>query len=181
MSGLSRLLCTLLFSVPLFGQATISGLEIGTPTQSIPVLDITGQYRGQRICYVCEFQDAPNVLAFFRDAGEDTAELISQLNDLYLRNKDGGFKAVAMIVAGEEASAWLEDLNRSENIEIPLTVFRRGPRDVAARLYELNPEVGNTFLVTVNRFVFANIAGIQPDEFVRVAQAVEAMLAEARQ
>ena len=159
----------LLLAAPAFGQSDISGLDVGAPTHSIPVLDITGDYQGQRICYVCEFQDDPNVLAFFRETGDETAEFIVQLNDLYLRHRDSGFRAVAMIVAGEDATAWLEALNESADIEIPLTVFRRGPRDVAARLYELNPEVENTFLVTINRFVAANVADIGPDQFDRVA------------
>jgi len=141
----------LLLGAPAFGQSDISGLEVGAPTQSIPVLDITGEYKGKRICYVCEFQDDPHVLA----------------------------KAVAIIVAGEDAAPWLEELDESAGIDIPLTVFRRGPRDVAARLYELNLDVGNTFFVTVNRFVDANVAGIRPDEFGRVVDATAAMLAEA--
>jgi hypothetical protein len=169
--------CLMLVSVPLFSQSDVSGLEIGAPTHSIPVLDITGAYKGARICYVCEFQDYPNVLAFFRETGVETAELILQLNDLYVENKARNFKAVAMIVAGEEATGWLEDLNESADIEIPLTVFKRGPRDVAARLYALNPDVENTFLVTVDRFVFANVADIGPDQFDRVVRASEDMLA----
>ena len=159
-------------------DAPISGLEVGAPTYSIPVLDVTGPYKGQLICYVCEFQDAPNVLAFFRDAGDETAELIVQLNDLYLEHKAGNFKAVAMIVAGSETAERLEALTEAAGLEIPLTVFRRGPQDVAARLYALNPDVPNTFLVTRNRFVVANVADVGPGEFERVAAAADDMLAQ---
>ena len=166
----------LMLGSPASGQAPASGLAIGAPTASIPVLDITGPYKGQRICYVCDFQDDPNVLAFFRDTGDETAALIVRLNDLYLQQKASGFKAVAMIVAGEDAAAWLEELHQTANIEIPLTVFRRGPRDVAARLYELNPDVSNTFLVTRNRFVVANVSGIGPDGFDEVTDATREML-----
>jgi hypothetical protein len=158
--------------------AVVSGLEVGSPTASIPVVDVTGAYAGKRICYVCEFQDDPNVLAFFRDTGEDTAELIAALNELYLQHRDEGFKAVAMIIAGEEAKPWLEELNAAKDLEIPLVYFRRGPKDVAARLYKLNPEVDNTFLVTIDRFVVANVSAIEPGEFGRVAEATSAMLAE---
>jgi hypothetical protein len=83
-----------------------------------------------------------------------------------------------MIVAGPDASKWLEDLSASKDLEIPLTVFRKGPADLAAKLYELNPEVDNTFLVTFDRFVVANVAGIEPSEFGRVAAATERMLAD---
>jgi hypothetical protein len=155
----------------------VSGLDVGAPTVSIPVLDVTGPYKGQPICYVCEFQNDPNVLAFFRDTGETTAQLIVKLNDLYLRNKDRNFKAVAMIIAGDTAKPWLEELQASKHIQIPLVVLRRGPKDVAVRVYSLNPAVENTFLVTVDRFVAANVTGIAPDEFGRVADATASMLA----
>jgi len=178
-AALALCCATFLPGLPAAAQDSVSGLEIGAPTASIPVVDVTGAYKGQRICYVCEFQDDPNVLAFFRDTGDETADLILQLNELYLRNKDNNFKAVAAIVAGEEATAWLEDLNASADIEIPLVVLRRGPRDVAVRLYKLNPDVDNTFLVTVNRFVAANVADIAPGEFGRVADATAQMLAQA--
>jgi hypothetical protein len=158
-------------------EDVLSGLPAGAPTVSIPVLDVTGPYKGERICYVCEFQDFPNVLAFFRGTGDETAELIVALNDLYVRNKDRDFKAVVMVAAGPEASPWLEELSASKGLEIPLTVFRKGPADLAGRLYELNPEIDNTFLVTLDRFVVANVAGIEPADFGRVSEATEQMLA----
>jgi hypothetical protein len=158
----------------------VSGLPVGATTQSIPVSDVTGPYRGERVCYVCEFDKAPGVLVFFRDTSEATAKQIIQLNDLYLKNKSVNFKAVAMIIAGESAKRWLEELNRSARLEIPLTFFTRGPKDAAARVYNLNPAVANTFLVTVNRTVVANISDIGPEQFHRVAEAAAEMLARVR-
>ncbi|MBI4520026.1 MAG: hypothetical protein HY701_04265 [Gemmatimonadetes bacterium] len=155
----------------------ISGLSAGEPTQSIPVFDVTGPYKGQRICYVCDFQADPNVLAFFRDTSKETADLIVQLNKLYLSHKARNFKAVVMMVGGAETKAWLEDLSRSAKLEIPLTYFNKGPKDVAARLYKLNPEVENTFLVTTDRYVVTNVSGIAPEEFGQVADATAKMLA----
>jgi hypothetical protein len=157
-----------------------SGLSPGTATESIPVSDVTGPYKGERVCYVCDFERDPNVLAFFRDTSENTAKQIVQLNQLYLKYKDRKFKAVAMVVAGESAKKWLEDLNRTEKLEVPLTYFTKGPKDVAARLYKLNPAVQNTFLVTVDRTVFANISDIETDQFERVATATEQMLSGTR-
>jgi hypothetical protein len=173
-------LATAVLALPALPVAAdvVSGLESGAPTASIPVVDVTGQYKGQRICYVCEFQDDPNVLAFFRDTGEDTAKLIVELNALYLEHKNEGFKAVAMIVAGEDSGPWLEALQAAQDLEIPLTYFRRGPNDVAARLYEINPDVDNTFLVTINRFVAANVSAIDPGRFDEVADATTQMLAQ---
>jgi hypothetical protein len=153
-----------------------SGLPVGTSTHSIPVSDVTGPYSGQRICYVCDFENAPNVLAFLRGPSEETAQLIVQLNQLYLKNKDRNFKAVVMMVAGSGTKKWLEDLSRSEKLEIPLTFFTKGPNDAAARVYKLSPDVRNTFLVTVNRTVAANISDIGPGEFSQVVDATERIL-----
>ena len=158
----------------------VSGLPAGTTTQSIPVSDVTGPYKGQKICYVCEYDKAPDVLAFFRDTNEETARQIIQLNELYLRNKSRNFHAVAMIIAGESSRKWLEELNRSAHLEIPLTYFTKGPKDPAARVYNLSPAVANTILITVNRSVVASFSDIGPDQFSRVADAAAEMLAGIR-
>ena len=177
-TGAIALFCLLPLGTSVAEEAPVSGLDIGAPTASIPVLDITGKYQGSRICYVCEFQDDPNVLGFFRDTSDETAELIVQLNDLYLSHKGTDFKAVAMIVAGESAADWLTELNESANIEIPLTVFKKGPQDLAVRLFELNLDVDNTFLVTVNRSVVTNVADIGASDFERVVDATTQMMAQ---
>jgi len=174
------ILCPALLGVAVLAAEIVSGLAVGATTQSIPVSDVTGPHKGERICYVCDYDKAPNVLAFFRDTSDATARQIVQLNDLYLKNKSRNFKAVAMIVAGESSKKWLEDLNRSTHLEIPLTFFTKGPKDVAARVYNLNPTVANTFLVTVNRSVVANVSDIGPDQFSRVADATSEMLAGVR-
>lgn len=165
-------------AIAAFAADLISGPPIGATTQSIPVTDVTGQYKGEKICYVCDYDKAPNVLAFFRDTSDATAKEIVSLNDLYLKNKSRNFKAVAMVIAGESTKKWLEDLNRTNHLEIPLTYFTKGPKDVAARVYSLNPAVANTFLVTVDRTVVANISDVQPDQFSRVADAASDMLAK---
>jgi hypothetical protein len=171
------ILCPLLLGALAPAADIVSGPPVGATTMSIPVSDVTGPYKGQLICYVCDYDKAPDVLAFFRDTSEDTAREIIQLNDLYLKNKSRGFKAVAMIIAGESAKPWLEELNRSAHLEIPLTYFRKGPKDPAVRVYNLNPAVANTFLVTRNRSVAANISDIGPEQFSRVADATSEMLA----
>jgi hypothetical protein len=158
----------------------ISGPAIGATTMSIPVSDVTGPYKGTLICYVCEYDKAPDVLAFFRDTSPETAKEIIALNDLYLKNKSHDFHAVAMIIAGESSKQWLEDLNNSAHLEIPLTYFRKGPKDPAVRVYNLNPAVANTFLVSVDRSVVANFSDISPDQFSRVADATSQMLAGRR-
>ena len=154
----------------------VSGLAAGTPTPSVPVLDITGAYAGKRTCYVCEFKDDPNVIAFFRDADEQTADLIVQLDKLYRQEKKRHFKAVAIVVSGPDAKPWLEELRKSRNIEIPLTVLNKGSKDVGVKLYKLDPKVRNNFLVTRNRTVDTNFSDIEPNSFDKVKQATLTML-----
>ena len=160
--------------------AVVSGLAAGTPTPSVPVLDVTGKYAGKRICYVCDFQNDPNVIAFFRDADEQTAALIVQLDKLYRQEKNRNFKAVAILVPGPDAKAWLEQLRQSRNIEIPLTVFAKGPKDVGVRLYKLDPNVRNTLLVTRDRVVETNFSDIGASDFEKVQQATVSMLTKSK-
>jgi len=166
--------------VAAFAADVVSGLSIGATTQTIPVTDVTGQYKGEKICYVCDFDKAPNVLAFFRDTSDATAKEIVALNDLYVKNKARNFKAVAMVIAGASTKSWLEELNRANHLEIPLTYLTKGPKDVAVKVYQLNPAVANTFLVTNDRTVVANISDIAPEQFGRVADAASDMLAKAK-
>jgi hypothetical protein len=158
----------------------VAGLPAGTPTPSVPVLDVTGSYAGKRICYVCEFHNAPNVIAFFRDADEQTAELIVQLDKLYQQEKQRNFKAVAILVVGPDAKPWLEELSKSRKIEIPLVVLSKGPKDVGFRLYKLDAKVRNTFLVTRNRVVETNVSDIGSGDFDRVKQPTLSMLSKSK-
>jgi hypothetical protein len=158
----------------------VAGLAPGTPTPSVPVFDVTGAYAGKRTCYVCEFKDDPNVLAFFRDADQQTADLIVQLDKLYRQEKNRKFKAVAIVISGHDAKPWLEELRKSRNIEIPLTVLHKGPKDVGIKLYKLDPQVRNTFLVTRNRVVDTNVSDIAASGFDRVRQSTLSMLAKSK-
>jgi thiol-disulfide isomerase/thioredoxin/rhodanese-related sulfurtransferase len=157
----------------------VAGLAPGTTTSTVPVLDVTGPYAGKRICYVCDFQDDPNVIAFFRDADDRTAELIVQLDKLYRQEKTKNFKAVAILVSGPDVAPWLKELSKSRIIEMPLTVLAQGPKDIGYRAYKLNPKVANTFLVTRNRVVEQNVSDIGPSGFDKVQQAASTMLTNA--
>lgn len=153
-----------------------SGYAVGETTQSFTVFDVTGPYKGKRICYVCEFQDEPNIIGFFQNTGDKTAQMITQMNDLVQKNKERHLKAVAVIVAGMDAQPWLEQLSATKKIEIPLVVLRKGTNDLAVKLYRLNPAMDNTFMVNIKRKVIANYSGIEADKFNLVADAATKML-----
>ena len=57
------ILVSLLFATTAFAADVVSGLPVGATTQTIPVTDVTGPYKGEKICYVCDFDKAPDVLA----------------------------------------------------------------------------------------------------------------------
>ncbi|HLB31447.1 MAG TPA: hypothetical protein VJN91_07960, partial [Gammaproteobacteria bacterium] len=73
---------------------------------------------------------------------------------------------------------WLEELKQAKGIEIPLVVLKKGQKDVAVRMYKLDPAVKNTFLVNINRLVKANISGVNPEDFGMVESAMQQMLAQ---
>ena len=89
----------------------------------MPVLDVTGAYAGKRTCYVCEFQNDPNVIAFFRDADEQTAELIVQLDKLYRQEKTRTSRPWRFSSRDPTPSPGCEELSKSRNLEIPLVVL----------------------------------------------------------
>jgi len=59
-----------------------------------------------------------------------------------------------------------------------MVVLKKGQKDVAVRMYHLDPEIKNTFLVNVNRIVMANLTEIESGSFDQVAEATTRMLAE---
>ena len=173
--------CLLLFALAApaaDNDSVVSSYKVGETTQSFTVYDVTGKYKGKRICYVCEYQDEPSVIGFFQKPDEKTAEFITKLNKLYEQNKARHLKAVAVIVSGMDAKPWLEQLNQAKGIEFPLVVLKKGPKDLAVRLYRLNPDVDNVFLVNINRKVTANISGIDTKDFQQVADAATKMLSD---
>jgi hypothetical protein len=176
---LAPILATGLFVTGARAQV-VAGLPAGTPTPSVPVFDVTGPYAGKRTCYVCEFKTDPNVIAFFRAADPETADLIVQLDKLYRQEKKRNFKAVAIVISGHDAKPWLEELRKSYDLEIPLTVLHKGPQDVGVKLYKLNPQVRNTFLVTRNRVVDTNLSDIPASGFDKVKQATLRMLTKSK-
>src|SRR3972149_1696860 len=108
------ILGVLFFSAGSLAAQIPAGLPAGSLTESIPVSDVTGPYKGERICYVCDFESLPNVLAFVSNPSDDAAKMIVDLNRLYLKHKARNFKAVVMVMAGNSSKKWLEDLNRNE-------------------------------------------------------------------
>ena len=175
--------CFLCAGIGLFAadQAkVVSGREVGAITPSFVVLDVTGPHKGEAICYVCEYRGAPTILGFFQESGEETARLITKMNELAQKEQKKDLKAVAVMISGPENKEWLEQLAKEKGIKIPLVVFRKGKSDLNMKLYKLNPEAKNTFLVATNREVAVNLTNVNDASFGQVADAAAKVLSVPR-
>lgn len=154
-----------------------SGRPVGAVTPSFRVIDVTGKYKGQDTCYVCEYGEAPTVIAFFDGPSDQAADLIVKLNSLAQKESSKNLKAFVVMVNGPDSKPWLEKLAQDKGIQIPMVYLARGTKDLGVRLYKLNPQAKNTFLVDDKRQVVTNLVNV--DDFQKVADASEKMLATA--
>jgi rhodanese-related sulfurtransferase len=162
-------------SATLNGPLT-SGRPVGAVTPSFRVVDVTGQYKGQQTCYVCEYGTKPTILAFFRKPSEQNADLIEKLNKLVATNSQKNLKGVVVMVNGKESKEWLEKLAAEKGIKIPMVYLLNGPKDLGVRLYHINTAADNTFLVNDKRTVRTNLVNVKDNNFNEVAQATNKML-----
>lgn len=154
-----------------------SGRPVGAVTPSLRVIDVTGKYKGQDTCYVCEYGTAPTVIGFFPKPSDQAADMIVKLNALVQANKN--LKGFVVMINGAESKDWLTKLAADKGITIPMVYFAKGTADTGMRLYKLNPTAENTILVDINRQVYANFVNTTDDTFQNVAEASTKMLASA--
>jgi rhodanese-related sulfurtransferase len=154
-----------------------SGRPVGAVTPSLRVIDVTGKYKGQDTCYVCEYGTAPTVIGFFQKPSDQAADLIVKLNALVQSNKN--LKGFIVMISGPDSKDWLTKLAADKGITIPMVYLAKGTQDTGMRLYKLNPSVDNTILVDDNRTVFANFVNTTDGTFQQVVDASTKMLASA--
>jgi rhodanese-related sulfurtransferase len=153
-----------------------SGRPVGDVTPSFRVVDVTGKYKGQQTCYVCEYGEAPTILAFFDKPSDQAAALIVKLNNLVSQNSQKDLKGVVVMVNGEESKPWLEKLAAEKGIHIPMVYLLHGDKDLGVRLYHINTQADNTFLVDNKRTVQTNLVNVTDNSFSEVAQATTKIL-----
>jgi rhodanese-related sulfurtransferase len=159
------------------GGPIASGRPVGAVTPSLRVIDVTGKYKGQDTCYVCEYGAAPTVIGFFQKPSDQAADLIVKLDALVKSQKN--LKGFVVMIAGPDTKDWLEKLAADKGIQIPLVYFAKGPQDTGMRIYKLNPAADNTILVNDNRQVVANFVNVNDTSFQQVEDASVKMLASA--
>jgi rhodanese-related sulfurtransferase len=153
----------------------VSGRQVGAMTPSLRVIDVTGKYKGQDTCYVCEYGAAPTLIGFFNKPSDGAADLIVKLDALVKSQKN--LKGFVVMTEGADTKEWLEKLAADKGIQIPLVYFAKGNLDLGMRLYKLAPAADNTILVNDNRQVVANFVNITGSTFTQVQDAAVKMLA----
>jgi rhodanese-related sulfurtransferase len=153
----------------------VSGRQVGAMTPSLRVIDVTGKYKGQDTCYVCEYGAAPTLIGFFNKPSDQAADLIVKLDALVKSQKN--LKGFVVMTEGADTKEWLEKLAADKGIQIPLVYFAKGNQDLGMRLYKLAPAADNTILVNDNRQVVANFVNINGSTFAQVQDAAVKMLA----
>jgi rhodanese-related sulfurtransferase len=153
----------------------VSGRQVGAMTPSLRVIDVTGKYKGQDTCYVCEYGAAPTLIGFFNKPSDQAADLIVKLDALVKSQKN--LKGFVVMTEGADTKEWLEKLAADKGIQIPLVYFAKGNQDLGMRLYKLAPAADNTILVNDNRQVVANFVNINGSTFTQVQDAAVKMLA----
>lgn len=154
-----------------------SGRAVGAVTPSLRVIDVTGKYKGQDTCYVCEYGPAPTIIGFFNKPSDQAAGLIVKIDALVKSQKN--LKGFVVVTEGAASKDWLEKLAADKGIQIPLVYFARGLQDSGMRIYKLNPAADNTILVNDNRQVVANFVNVTDANFAQVQDASVKMLASA--
>ncbi len=152
----------------------VSGRQVGAVTPSFRVIDVTGKYKGQDTCYVCEYGEAPTVIGFFQKPSDEAAALIVKLNALVTSKKD--LKGFVVMVEGPDSKDWLEKLAAEKGITIPMVYLAKGPQDLGVRVYKINTQAQNTFLVNDKRQVESNFVNVTGDTFQQVADSTNKML-----
>jgi rhodanese-related sulfurtransferase len=153
----------------------VSGRQVGAMTPSLRVIDVTGKYKGQDTCYVCEYGAAPTIIGFFNKPSDQAADLIVKLDALVKAQKN--LKGFVVMTEGADTKEWLEKLAADKGIQIPLVYFAKGAQDLGMRLYKLAPAADNTILVNTNRQVVANFVNVSDSTFGQVQDAAVKMLA----
>lgn len=153
-----------------------SGRQVGAVTPSFRVIDVTGKYKGEETCYVCEYGEAPTIIAFFDSPSDQAADLIVKLNAVAQKDASKNLKAFAVMVNGPDSKAWLEKLAQDKGIQIPLVYLQKGTADLGVRLYKINTQAKNTFLVNDKRQVVVNMVNVDSNSFQQIADASTKML-----
>jgi hypothetical protein len=153
-----------------------SGLPVGMRPLPFTSNLVTGPYRGQQHCYICELKEEPVVLVFARNMDPATAELMRRVQQAALKHADsklfGWFvflgPGAAPAEARLEAAAYdFANANEATSLAVAALGDPQGPPG-----YRIAPDADITVLLFRNKKVIANFAYRKADWNVAAADAV---------
>jgi hypothetical protein len=103
-SGRGGSLLFLAAIVPVLAQALRSGPQPGDRLLPFTSTMVTGPYRGQQHCYICELKDEPAVLVFARSTHPTTALLLRRLLEQLRAHRKEQLFAWFVFLARDRAS-----------------------------------------------------------------------------
>ena len=82
-----------------------SGPQVGDPPLPFTSNLVSGQFRGQQHCYICDLTDEPALLVFARKLDEPTAQLLRGLRDAVREHRKAKLFAWAVILGDGSGGA----------------------------------------------------------------------------
>jgi hypothetical protein len=155
--GCAALVAALALSVAV-AEELKSGLAVGEAPGAFNVNDVTGPNKGTSLCYRCQYGARPVVAVFARDANDNLAKTIKEIDGLVEKNKAKDMKAFVVVLSedAEKLAPKLEAMAKKIGIKnVPLTTFdgAAGPED-----YKISKDADVTVLMWNKSEVKSNIA-----------------------
>lgn len=135
-----------------------SGLKVGDSVAAFNVKDVTGPAKGTSLCYRCRYGNRPVVSIFAREANENVAKLVKEIDGVVAKNDEKKMAAFVVLLTedSDAASPQLEKIAADQKIEkTPLTVFDgvAGPPE-----YKISEKADVTVMMWVDGKVKVNQA-----------------------
>jgi len=102
------------------------GLEVGSNVAAFYVNDVTGPSAGKKLCYRCQYGNAPVVSIFTRDVDGNVASLIKEVDKVVGTNQSKKMAAFVVLLTDdpEAKSADLKKVAADQGVtKTPLTTF----------------------------------------------------------
>jgi len=152
----------------------LSGPQPGEHLAAFIVDDVTGEFPGERLCYVCHYGEGPVVLVFVQQIDERLGALAQEL-DQWTDSLRGARAFIVATTRDPEGDAEeLRELATRRCLRLPLTLASEG--EFGPHLYRLHPRVPITVVLYREKTVVRTLTAAGLTDAFR-AQVLEAAAA----
>lgn len=152
------------------------GLKPGSTPGAFQVVDVTGPFKGKRLCYRCQYGLAPVMAAFINGDATKSADLIAKLQKIEDTNKEKGLKSFVVFMSGPELKDAIQKIAAEKKITIPLVFLPKGTSEGDIAAYKISPEAKNTILLWKGSNVKSNFVDVDTTKVASIEKAVDTML-----